>query len=87
MVIGTAVTPGGTVNAQFTSSPMVGRAPLEVQFTDRSSGATTWNWNFGDGSTSTEQNPVHVYSASGTYKVTLSVNGTEGSDSTTERLW
>ncbi len=83
MVIGTAVTPGGTVNAQFTSSPMVGRAPLEVQFTDRSSGATTWNWNFGDGSTSTEQNPVHVYSASGTYKVSLSVSGTDGTDITT----
>jgi PKD repeat protein len=83
MVIGTSTLPGGTVKSQFTSSPSVGRAPLEVQFTDRSSGATTWNWDFGDGGTSTEPSPVHVYMTTGTYKVTLSVSGADGSDTST----
>lgn len=40
-------------------------------FTDQSIGATAWLWNFGDGTTSTQQNPVHTYTAFGTYTVTL----------------
>ncbi len=43
-----------------------------IQFTDLSSGQpTSWQWDFGDGNTSTQQNPLHIYSASGTYTVTL----------------
>lgn len=42
-------------------------------FTDQSIGADQWAWNFGDGNTSTLQNPVHTYSAVGTYLVTLTV--------------
>ena len=42
-------------------------------FTDQSIGADTWNWNFGDGTTSTSQNPTHTYSSVGTYSVTLTV--------------
>lgn len=43
-----------------------------TQFTDQSfGGATDWNWNFGDGSTSTQQNPANTYTAAGTYTVTL----------------
>jgi PKD repeat protein len=74
---------GDTVEAKFSASPMVGRAPLTVQFTDRSTGATSWNWDFGDGTTSTVANPIHIYTASGTYKVTLSVSGQAGSDTAT----
>ena len=51
---------------------------LTVAFIDLSvsetSTITDWHWNFGDGSTSNEQNPVHTYSTSGTYYVTLDVS-------------
>lgn len=46
-----------------------------TEFTDLSTGGTTWNWNFGDSTTSTQQNPTHIYTNPGTYNVTLSVNG------------
>jgi gliding motility-associated-like protein len=46
---------------------------LEVSFTDKSIGAVTYNWNFGDGSTSNTSNPVHVFPATGTYLVSLTV--------------
>jgi len=82
---GTAST-GDAVKAKFTASPTLGRAPLMVQFTDRSSGATSWNWDFGDGTTSNAANPVHVYTASGTYRVTLTVSSEYGSASTTATI-
>lgn len=51
---------------------------LNVNFTNTSAGTPgTWQWNFGDGQTSTLQNPVHTYAAEGTYTVTLTV--TDGS--------
>ncbi|MBI4931762.1 MAG: PKD domain-containing protein [Bacteroidetes bacterium] len=50
-----------------------------TQFTDQSTGGgTAWNWNFGDGNTSTLQSPSHTYSASGTYTATLNVSATPG---------
>lgn len=45
----------------------------QVTFTDLSTGATSWLWNFGDGNTSTLQNPVHTYATLGSYTVTLTV--------------
>ena len=42
-----------------------------VNFEDLSSGATNWLWDFGDGNTSTEQNPIHTYNDLGVYQVTL----------------
>ncbi|MDR1666147.1 MAG: PKD domain-containing protein [Bacteroidales bacterium] len=46
--------------------------PLKVHFTNASQNATVYSWNFGDGSTpATEDNPTHVYAASGTYSVSL----------------
>jgi len=43
------------------------------KFIDKSIGATSWNWDFGDGNYSTEQNPIHTYSIPGTYTVQLTV--------------
>ena len=55
-----------------------------VSFIDLSTNADTWSWNFGDGQTSTEQNPVHIYAASGTYTVSLTVTNSYGSDTETK---
>ncbi|MCI5058636.1 MAG: PKD domain-containing protein, partial [Flavobacteriales bacterium] len=44
---------------------------LIVSFSDLSTGATSWNWNFGDGNTSSSQNPQHTYASAGTYQVCL----------------
>jgi len=67
--------------ANFTSNLTEGYTPLTVQFTDLSENATMINWNFGDGDTSTEKNPMHLYSAAGNYNVNLTVNNENGSSS------
>lgn len=65
----------------FFANQTTGTPPLAVLFTGRSAKtARQWNWSFGDGSTSTQQNPVHVYRGIGRYTVTLQVS----SDSETE---
>lgn len=58
--------------ADFTA-PVTARcqAPLTVNFQNQSINAVSWQWNFGDGATSTDQNPVHDYTAEGNYDVTL----------------
>jgi PKD domain/Secretion system C-terminal sorting domain len=48
---------------------------LVVGFTDQSTAATTWAWDFGDGGSSTLQNPTHTYAAAGSYAVCLTING------------
>ncbi|MEN6513014.1 PKD domain-containing protein [Methanoculleus sp.] len=61
--------------AAFTALPTEGNAPLAVQFTDQSTGnVTAWNWSFGDGNTSTDQNPTHTYATAGTYTVGLNAS-------------
>jgi PGF-pre-PGF domain-containing protein len=69
----------------FSANTTSGYAPLSVQFTDNSQNATKWNWIFGDGNTSKEKNPVHIYSAVGTYIVNLTASNTNviGSKSAT----
>ena len=52
-----------------------------VQFTDSSQNATSWSWDFGDGETSTDESPVHTYSAAGNYTVTLTASNEMGSAS------
>jgi PKD repeat protein len=65
--------------AAFTATPTEGNAPLAVTFNDTSTGnVTAWLWNFGDGNTSTEQNPIHTYAAEGTYTVTLNASNAYG---------
>jgi PKD repeat protein len=83
------ILPPGTLAPQppicaFNAEPKSGQYPLEVSFTDTSSGTpTAWLWNFGDGESSTEQNPVHIYKNAGTYTVTLTVNNPYGTSSRT----
>jgi PKD repeat protein len=73
------------LQAGFSGTPTSGGAPLSVFFTDISLGfPTTWHWDFGDGYTSDEQNPTHVYENVGTYDVTLTVTGLSGSSSITK---
>ncbi|TMO75281.1 peptidase S8 [Pseudoalteromonas sp. S3785] len=59
---------------------------LTVNFTDTSTDAnndiTQWSWDFGDGATSSDQNPMHVYAASGNYDVELTVTDSEGNTNT-----
>ena len=67
--------------AQFTATPTSGKAPLTVQFTDTSTGeVTTRSWFFGDGATSTEQNPIHTYTTPGNYTVSLTATNAGGSN-------
>ena len=57
-------------------------APLAVQFTDQTTGSTSWQWDFGDGSTSNQQNPTHTYNSTGSYTVTLTATGPGGCPNT-----
>ena len=52
---------------------------LTVNFTDTSSGATSWSWDFGDGTTSTLQNPSHTYATAGNYTVALYIENSNKS--------
>lgn len=62
--------------AAFDAKQTTGKAPFNVSFTDKSTGTIfMWNWEFGDGNTSSEQNPTHAYAAAGKYNVTLEVMG------------
>jgi PKD repeat protein len=71
--------------ASFTASSTSGAAPFVAHFTDTSAGSpTAWLWKFGDGATSTSQNPAHSYRASGSYTVSLTVSNAHGSNSITK---
>ncbi len=71
--------------AAFQAAPRSGEIPLTVRFTDLSTGSpSSWLWNFGDGGTSADENPVHDYSMPGVYSVTLTVANPYGTSSRTE---
>ncbi len=72
------------VTANFSGTPTSGDAPLDVAFTDNSTGASSWSWDFGDGGTSTAQNPTHTYTVAGVYTVTLTASNNCGSDTQTK---
>ena len=70
------------INPNFIATPQSGNSPLTVQFTDTSTitpqtgiqdSIESWHWDFGDHQTSTDQNPVHTYSNTGSYTVQLTV--------------
>ena len=79
---------GPIPNAQFTANPVLGIVPLMVSFTDLSTGSPdNWTWDFGDGNTSYEQNPVYVYTSPGSYTVRLVASNTAGSNSETKSYY
>ncbi|MCC7011364.1 MAG: PKD domain-containing protein [Planctomycetes bacterium] len=74
-----------TPHARLAGIPASGTSPLVVKFRDLSTGVpTSWLWSFGDGSTSTQQNPTHTYTTSGTYSVSLQVANSRGTDQVTQ---
>ena len=71
--------------ADFTTNVTEGISPLVVQFTDASTGpVTSWFWNFGNGNTSTLQNPSAVYITPGQYTVSLTVSDGTTNNTKTE---
>lgn len=73
--------PGDDLAASFTFSPAAPTPGQTVQFTDTSTGSpNSWLWDFGDGATSTAQNPGHSFSELGAYTVSLTVRNSSGSD-------
>jgi len=69
-------------SAQFSADQQLGCIPTTIHFTDLSTDTSgsivAWNWDFGDGVTSTQQNPSHIYSNAGYFGVTLTVTSSTG---------
>ena len=63
--------------ASFTFDKLQNRFQFNNQSSDK---ALDWTWNFGDGTSSTERNPLHTYATEGSYDVTLTVRGESGTD-------
>jgi len=68
------------VVASFSCDVSAGFAPLTVTCTDESEYATSWDWDFGDGATSTEPNPAHQFTTDGPFDILLTATGPSGSD-------
>jgi PKD repeat protein len=76
-----------TPTASFNATPTTGAAPLDVTFADTSEGnPTSWSWDFGDGSTSTEQSPSHTFARTGSFSVTLTARNSGGSSTATKQI-
>jgi PKD repeat protein len=74
---------GNPPHADFSVNLQTALVHDPVSFQDLSTGIpTSWHWDFGDGTTSTEQNPMHSYERVGTYTVKLTVSNTYGDDTT-----
>lgn len=73
--------------ANYTASATSVCDGQSISFTDNSTeNPTSWSWNFGDGNTSTIQNPTHTYTTPGTYTVELTATNFKGSNSTTQTI-
>ncbi len=74
--------------ASFSVSQSSGKAALTVDFSDSSTqgsaAITRWQWDFGDGGSSDQQNPQHIYQTAGVYDVSLTVTSSAGSDTKVE---
>jgi PKD repeat protein len=71
--------------ANFTADNVTGRFPLTVRFSDLSTGSpTSCSWDFGDGSTSNDMNPTHIYREPGQYSVSLTAMNVYGQDTLTK---
>lgn len=69
-------------NAGFTYNPQTVSSGSQVFFNNLSENSSSWFWDFGDGSNSTQQNPTHIYQVGGTYQVMLIAMNNEGCDDT-----
>lgn len=86
LVIGIVFSTGihAQLTANFSSNIVTGCSPIVVQFSDLSTGnPTSWNWNLGNGTISTLQNPSTIYITPGTYNVSLTVTNASGTDTKT----
>lgn len=73
------------ITASFSAYPLHGAPTIAVSFTDITIGdVSSYDWDFGDGGSSSAQNPAHTYTQAGTYTVTLTVSGPEGTASNTQ---
>lgn len=76
--------------ASFSADRLNACVPSTIQFTDKSvdnSGSiVSWEWNFGDGTTSTQQNPSHSYTESGFYTVSLKITSSSGCSASSSRF-
>lgn len=78
-----------TVNAptvDFTFNQLGTYAPLYIQFINLSSNADSYSWDYGDGTTSTEVNPNHLYTTGGTYTVRLNATNSGGTTTKTKSV-
>jgi len=79
------ITVGSPPDAEFTASETTVAVGESIQFTDQSTNnPASWNWDFGDGESSTSQNPTHIYSNAGTYDVSLTVTNSYGNNTETK---
>jgi len=73
--------------AIFSANPTIASLlDPNITFTDLSQGATSWSWDFGDGTTSTSQHSIHTYAGIGSYHVTLTVTNSLGCTSSTSSI-
>ena len=85
---GTGSVLGQNPVANFTGTPLAGCSPLIVNFQDQSTGSPTiWAWDFGNGNTSTLQNPTATYFTPGTYTITLTSTNANGSGTLTRNQY
>ena len=72
--------------ADFSQSASSGTTPLTIQFTDDSTNSpTSWTWNFGDGGTSTVENPAYTYANPGSYSVILTATNAAGTNTSVQQ--
>lgn len=77
------ILPNSPPTANFKSN-LTNTCAGTIQFSDLSTGgATSWLWNFGDGNTSTQRNPTHVYQTNGTFTVSLTATNSFGANTKT----
>jgi len=70
--------------ASFATDKKIAAVDEAIHFTDESAGEiVSWSWDFGDGTTNTEQNPAHAYTKKGNYSVSLEVSNKAGGDTAT----
>jgi PKD repeat protein len=84
-----SITAAVSFSVTANATPAQGSAPLTVAFTATPSGGTlplTYSWTFGDGATSTEQNPSHIYTAVGDYHAVVTVHDAVGNTTSDDHL-